>query len=105
MRSAWVKGMLLAGVALLGTGASVEGIKEARQWQYQGDLARAHGQWEMAYLAYRQIADTFPNTRHGKLAAKRARVLEKRMRRIERSPAEEDAGYWVSEIFDFLLWP
>lgn len=105
MRSSWLRGLWLAGVMLFGTGASVEGVKEARHWQFEGDIARAHGQWEMAYLGYAKIAETFPGTPHGERAAKRARTIANRMRGPARSLADEDPAAWLWEFFDFVLWP
>lgn len=105
MRLTWMRGLLLAGVAVLGTGASVEGVKEARQWKFEGDIARTHGQWEAAYLAYARIAEAFPDTRHGRAAAKRARAIEAKMSSPARSPADENPASWLGEFFDFLLWP
>ena len=105
MGSKWMIGLLLAGLVGLGTGASMEGIGQARQWQRQADLAMAVGQWDAAYVFYRRIAEAFPESRHGRRAAGRARVLRERMLRPDRSPGEESPTVWTAELADFLTWP
>lgn len=105
MRSDRMTWIGLAAVLLLGTGASPEGVGQAREWQRQGDLASAGHQWDIAYAAYVQIAETFPNTTHGRVAAARARRMRAAMLSPERSSSSEDLGSWIEEFFDFLIWP
>ena len=105
MRSGWLTGFCLMGVALVGTGASLDGIEQARRWQYQADLALAVGQREVAYSYYQRIAEVFPDTEHGRLAARRARALRRGLLWPDRSPTSEDPGSWFAEWVDFLVWP
>ena len=105
MRSRVITLGLLLGVFALGTGASTEGIKQAQDWQYYGDVARAGKLWGPAYAFYTKIAETFPDTRHGRVAARRARQMRANMLVPDRSPASEDPMSWLGEVFDFVIWP
>ena len=104
-RADWMQVGLLAAAWLLASGASPEGVEQARRWQYQGDLAQAGGLDEIAYVSYERIHRTFPGTRHGNLAADRMRNLRSQMAWPRQSPAQENPGSWTSEVFDFLVWP
>ena len=105
MRSNWSALGLLAGIVMLGTGASPQGVVQAREWQREGDLASAGGLYEVAYVAYEKVAKTFPGTRHGRYAASRARAMQAALRQPARSPASEDARCWSADVVDFFLWP
>ncbi len=108
MRTNWVTLGLLAGIVMLGTGASPETVVQAREWQREGDVARATntgGMDEVAYVAYSKIAQTFPDTRHGRVAAGRASEMRARLLTPQRSPASDDPGSWLEELVDFFLWP
>ncbi len=105
MRSKWMIGVLLTAVALLTTGASPEAVQEARHWQHCGDVARARQQWDAAYIAYARVAETFPDTPHGRAAKVRAREARFHLLWPQRSPAEDSAASWVGELIDFLTWP
>lgn len=105
MRSRGVTWGLLLGVLALGMGASPEGIQRAREWQHAGDIARARQQWDAAYIFYARVAETFPDTRHGRVAARRVRQMRAQMVAPDRSPASDDPLSWMGELLDFLLWP
>ena len=113
MRAPWGVWGLLIGVMVLATGASggvpplagSEGVGQARDWQHAGDVALSGRQLEVAYVFYKKVAETFPDTAHGRYAAKRARMLETRMLKPARSSDSEGPGNWIEEIFDFLFWP
>lgn len=105
MRSRWITWGLLLGVFALGTGASVDGVQQAREWQHAGDIARAKQQWDAAHVFYSKVAETFPDTQHGRVAARRVRQMRAQMVAPDRSPASEDPLSWVGEFLDFLLWP
>ena len=105
MRTNWVTLGLLAGIVMLGTGASPEAVVQAREWQRQGDITSAGGMDEVAYVAYSKIAETFPHTRHGRVAAGRASEMRARLLTLQRSPASDDPGSWLEELVDFFLWP
>lgn len=105
MRSRRGTAVLLAGIWAFGTGASVDGVRDARRWQHAADLAAAIGDPEIAYAFYEKTARTFPDTRHGQLAASRGRAMKGRLKAPARSPASEGADFWVGELFDFLTWP
>ena len=97
--------LLLMGALVFCTGASVSGVRQARDWQYAGDLALATGRPVEAYFFHSKVAETFPGTPHARRAEKWTRTLNARLVRPVRSPASEDAGTWVEEFFDFLIWP
>lgn len=102
MRSRWIVGMLLAGIWAFGMGASVDGVREAREWQHAGDVAHLFGQDVAAYHFYDKVATTFPGTIHGRFCAKRARATWKRLRRPDRTSA---LGYnTLVEAIDFFNW-
>ena len=105
MRSRGMIGVLLIGAFVFCTGASVNGVRQARDWQYAGDLALANGQPVEAYFFHSKVAETFPGTPHARRAEKWTRTLNARLLRPIRSPASEDEGTWAEEIFDFLIWP
>ncbi len=96
---------LLLGALALGTGASTEGVQQARDWQYQADVARAGKMWDAAYQFYARIAETFPDTRHGRVAARRARQMRAQMVAGDRPPSSEDPVSFIGEIVDFVVWP
>lgn len=105
MRSRWITGVLLMGAVALGTGASTEGVRQAREWQHHGDSARAGRMWDAAHLFYNKVAKTFPDTPHGRVAARRVRQMRAQMVSPARSPASDDPLAWLGELVDFLLWP
>ena len=108
MRTNWVTLGLLAGIVMLGTGASPETVVQAREWQRQGDIAgaaHAGGMDDVAYMAYSKIAQIFPDTRHGRVAARHAREMRAKLLTPQRSPASDDSGSWLEELVDFFLWP
>ena len=97
--------MMLAGLLLVGTGASIEGVERAREWQWNGDVISAGGMWEYAYLYYRRNAETFSDTEHGKVSRARARTARHRALTPEHSPAIETPASWWQEMLDFITWP
>lgn len=105
MRSNRMTGLVFAFTALLTCGASPEGVEQAKQWQYQADLARAGRMDGIAYRLYQAVAETFPDTPHGRSAAQRAAQMKARLLWVERSPSAEDPGSFLKEVFDFLTWP
>ena len=105
MRSRWVTLVLLLGVFALGTGASIDGVQSAREWQHAGDLAEAEKMWDAAYQFYTKVAETFPDTRHGRVAAARAREMRAKMLVPARSSGRGDPVSWFDEILDFVLFP
>ncbi|MBI3323350.1 MAG: hypothetical protein HYZ95_02675 [Candidatus Omnitrophica bacterium] len=105
MRSRWITWGLLMGVFALGTGASTEGIQQAQDWQHAGDIARAREQWDAAYIFYAKVAEVFPDTAHGRVAARRVRQMRAQMVSPARSPGSDDPLAWIGELVDFLLWP
>ena len=105
MRSRWVTLCLLMGAFALGTGASTEAVQQARDWQYNAEIARAGKLWGPAYAFYAKIAETFPDTRYGWVAARRARQMRARMLAVDRAPASEDPISWLEEAIDFVVWP
>ena len=102
MGSRWAVGMLLAGIWVFGSGASVDGVREAREWQRAGDMARLFGQDAQAHHFYDKVATTFPGTVHGTYCAKRARATWGRLRAPDRSIALGDNS--IVELIDFLNW-
>lgn len=99
-------GVILGGGAVAFVDASpTDGVRQARDWLYAGDIAKAQHQWREAYEFYLKAAEVFPDTPHGRVAAKRARALVGNMISVERSSASEDPPGWVEEFFDFLVWP
>ncbi len=105
MRSTWMTWASLLGLVIFATGASVEGLQEARRWQRYGDIPTALGQWDAAYVYYRRIAELFPDTARGRYAASRSRRMRSKLLRPERGPGEESGAAWVGEFIDFLTWP
>lgn len=105
MRSRWMNGALLVGVLTFATGAAVDGIREAREWQYAGDIATALDQPLVASVFYEKVAKTFPNTTHGRLAQERLREIRALLREPAVSPVQEPPGTWKKELRDFLTWP
>ena len=105
MRTSWVTLGLLVGIVMLGTGASPEGVAQAREWKREGDLASAGGLYEVAYVAYSRIAQTFPNTQYGRVAAIRASEIQDKLLTPQPSPASDEPGRWRQELVDFFLWP
>lgn len=105
MRSNRMSEVLLAAAWILGIGASTAGVNQARNWQRQADVASAVHQWDVAYAAYLKIAETFPDTAHGRAAAARARKIRAAMLSPARPPASDDPGSWIIEWVDFLVWP
>ena len=105
MRSDIVIGGLLLAVVGLATGASLEGVQQARSWQRRGDIARANQQWDAAYAFYTRAAETFPGTPHGRVARARAREARAYLLRPQRPSSNETPASWVGELIDFLTWP
>jgi hypothetical protein len=106
MRSDWLKIGLLAGVVMLGAGASSsQSVRQADRWQREADLARSTGQWDIAYDRYAAAAETFPGTPHGKAGADRAARMKSWGLQPDRSPASEDPISWLTELFDLITWP
>ena len=108
----------LAAVLVFGTGASVEGpaikevpsnrldgIRQAREWQYAGDIAMAQKQPLVAHLFYEKVVKAFPGTPHGRLAEQRLQEIRETLREPETSPAQEPPGTWKKELKGFLTWP
>lgn len=103
-----MNGMRLAGLAgllLLGTGASPKGVRQAERWQWEADIARAFGQWDVAYDRSAKTGVLFPGTPHGRIAAGRAERARELGVNPNRSPASDDPVSWTNEIFDFVTWP
>ena len=105
MRPDWLKLVLLAGVLMLGTGASPEGVREADRLQREADIARSGGQWDIAYPRYLKLVQLFPETPHGKLAAVQAAEMREAVFTPDPSPDSEDWAAWTREIVDFFTWP
>ena len=105
MRSRWISGVLLVGVFTFATGATMDGIREAREWQYAGDIAMAKNQPLVASIFYEKVAKIFPNTAHGRLAQERLSQIRALLREPAVSPAHEPPGTWEKELTDFLTWP
>ena len=105
MRSNWLRIALLGGVLALGTGASPAGVRQADRWHREADLARAHGQWDIAYDRYFKLAQVFPGTPHGRMAVGPARRMQEWGLTPHRSPASDDPVSWICEAFDFVTWP
>lgn len=101
----WLTGGLLLGLWAFSTGASVEGVQQAREWQRAGDIAQAGHLWAVAYQHYDRIARAFPGTPHGRVASRRAYKMMRYLASPDRSPAAEDPGSLLEEFFNFLLWP
>jgi hypothetical protein len=97
--------MLLVGALTFATGASIDGIRQAREWQYAGDIAMALDQPLVAHVFYEKVAKTFPNTTHGQLAQERLREIRALLREPAVSPAHEPPGTWEKDLTDFLTWP
>ena len=93
------------GAFALGTGASTQAVDQAREWQHSGDVAQSGRMWDAAYAFYSKVAETFPGTRHGRTAARRAREMRVKMLAPARSPATEDPFSWVGEVLDFIVFP
>lgn len=110
MRSRWIAAvftglLFFVGMAVFSPSlsADVEGVREAREWLYAGDMARTFRQPVVAYQMYETVADTFPETIHGKVAAKRARAMRATLRRPLRPPTSDDGA--LVELIDLFLWP
>ena len=99
-RLAW-----LAGLLLLGAGASAQGVRQAERWQWEADVARALGQWDVAYDRSEKTATIFPGMPHGRIAVGRAERARELGVNPNRSPASDDPISWLNEIFDFVTWP
>ncbi len=96
--------MLLMGALIFCTGASVNGIRQARDWKWYGDVALANGQPVEAYYFYRKMASTFHGTPYARQAKRWTRPLNKQLLNPARSPAK-DPHPWTGELVDFLTWP
>ena len=105
MRSRWMMLGGLMGICLFGTGASVEGIREARDWQRVADMALIGDRSEEAYCFYARIAETFPGTPHGRAAAKWAKGAKSQLLWPAHSPSRENLCSWTNELIDFFTWP
>ena len=101
MNARFVTLSLLAGLLVLGTGASVDGVRQADDWQRAGDIALANHQPMFAYHFYKKNVETFPRTPHGRLAASRGNYCRQALRHPARVPSGES---WLREIYDFLTW-
>jgi hypothetical protein len=102
MKPRWMTGLLLAGIWAFGSGASMDGVREAREWQHAGDVARLFGQDVVAYHFYDKVATTFPGTRHGRFCAKRARATWGQLRALDRTSALGEGT--LAEAIDFFSW-
>ena len=102
MRSRRLGGWMLIAVWFFATGASVDGVREAREWQHAGDVARLFEQDAVAHQFYSKTAETFPGTTHGRYCRKRARSMWGKLRKIDRTSALGDCT--VAEMIDFLTW-
>lgn len=105
MRSIWMTWASLLGLVIFATGASVEGVQEARRWQRYADNPIALEQWDASYVYYRRIAEVFPDTTHGRYAASRSRRMRGILLRPQRGSGEETGAAWMGEFIDFLTWP
>lgn len=103
MRSKGVTWGLLIGIVLLGTGASMDGLREARDWQYAGDIAAANGQPMVAYGFYEKSAHFFAGTPHGEWAAQQAMQMKEILKQPAISPGEDEP--WTVEFLDHFTWP
>ena len=101
MRAQWMTLGLLAGLLICGTGASVEGVRQAEEWQRTGDLALMNHQWEEGYIFYSKNVETFPRTRHGRLAAFRGNYVRGKLSNPSQMSIHED---WLGELYDILTW-
>ncbi len=105
MRSRWITGMLLVGTVACASGATVDGIQKAREWQHAGDIAMALDQPLVAAVFYEKVAKTFPGTAHGRLAEEQLSQIRKTVKEPAVSPAHEPPGIWEKDLTDFLTWP
>ncbi len=79
-----------------------QAIEEARYWQLAGDMALLNEQPQIAYPFYQRLANTFPGTLHGRVAAHRGNVALREMKAdASRIPPGEDIK---KEIYDILTW-
>ncbi len=103
MRSGWITWGLLIGVVFFATGASVDGVREARELQLAGDIAKANNQPLVAYQFYEKAARAFAGTPHGQLAKREANKMGAKLAKPARSPAKD--GPLCHELKDLLCWP
>ncbi len=97
--------VLLTAAWIFNTGASLEGVREVREWKHAGDLASALNQPLVAYPFYERVAKALPGTRHGNLAAGRARTTRGKLLAPPAQPTSEDPSTFIGEVLDFLIWP
>ncbi len=103
MRSPWITLGLLLGMVMLATGASMDGVREARDWQYAADVAAAMGQPMVAYRFYEKSARVFAGTPHGEWAAQQAMKMKEILEQPAVSPGEDEP--WTVEFLDHFSWP
>ena len=94
---------LLFGVVGLSTGAvPVEGVLQAQEWLHAGDIAMQGGQYGIAYTFYQKVAETFPNTKYGRLAVYRGAHAKDKLRHPAwRVPSGEN---FIREVVDLATW-
>lgn len=96
----WVCALLM-GLMGLGTGASVEGVHQAEEWQQAGDLALHNDSLAIGSVYYTKVIETFPGTPHSKMAAWRGDYCQYRLRHPNHIPPGEN---WWAELYDTLTW-
>ena len=96
----WVL-VLLAGLMCFGTGASVNEVRQADEWQRAGDLAIQNDSVGIGSTFYAKVVETFPGTPHAKVAAYRGDYCQYRLRHPNHMPPEEN---WWRDIYDTLTW-
>ena len=106
MRSDWLNLGLLAGLLVVGTGAApTEGVRKAEEWQHEADVARAGGQWDIAYPRYMKMMEVFPETPHSEVGAKGAQEMRSAALKPNEAPDSQSHRAWLDEIVDFFTWP
>lgn len=101
MRLRAITGMLLMVLLVLGTGASIEGIRKAQDWSHAGDLAFHNRDYLTAYMFYMKAVDTFPSTRYGRYCASKADYCRRRIKYPTDNPANGD---FFRELYDHFIW-
>ena len=105
MHSRLITWVLLLGLVVLGTGASVQGMVAARDLQRTGDIAMGLQQWDVAYSYYTLLAERFPGTPHGRMAELRLKTVRGKLAHPAKPHHMEHPASWLSELFDHLTWP
>lgn len=105
MHSRLITWVLLLGLVVLGTGASVQAVVHARDLQRIGDVAMGLKQWDVAYIYYSLLAEQFPGTPHGRMAEWRLKTVREKLAHPARPPYMSHPASWGRELFDHLTWP